>query len=290
MVSLREITPLRDYDCFLVFDRTRNDFNFHTHFHPEYEINFIKNAAGGKRIVGNHSAEIEDYELVMIGPNISHGWENYKNDTSKILHEITIQFPKDLFDRFLLNKNILKPINKLLKDSESGILFSKNTAINVEARLSSLARKTGFENFIEFQLLLNDLAKSENKVKLTNNLINLENNQNTNKKVHLVYDFIKNNYSSKIMINDVATTLNMTVISFGRFLKKHTNKTFTEIVNEYRLGYASRKLIETNESVSEICFTCGFNNISNFNRRFKAKHGCTPTKYRTNFNGVKNVI
>jgi len=290
MIIHREITPLKEDDCFLVFNRRRNDFTFPIHFHPEYEINFIRNAKGAKRIVGDHIGEVEDYELVMVGPNVYHGWEDFKNDNSKIFHEITIQFPRYLFDSLLLNKNILKPIKELLKASNHGILFSKETIINVEKRLNSLSKKNGFKNFIEFQALLYDLATSNNKKSLTNLSFEDQDDFHNSQRIEKVYNFVKENYNKKIMIEDAALALNMTVISFSRFIKKRAGKTFTEFVNEHRLGYATRKLIETNESISEICFNCGFNNISNFNRRFKKKQGCTPTEFRENFNGTRNII
>ncbi|WP_224485545.1 AraC family transcriptional regulator [Robertkochia aurantiaca] len=290
MVIHREITPLKEDDCFLVFDRNRNDFTFPIHFHPEYEINFIHNAKGAKRIVGDHIGEIDDYELVMIGPNVYHGWENFNNDTSRTLHEITIQFPKDLFDSFFLNKNILKPIKELFKASRHGILFSKETILAVESKLYSLSKKSGFDNFIEFQSLLYDLAVSRDKKTLTNYSVGDPNDFHNSERIEKMYSFIKDNYRQKIKVEDAADHINMTEISFSRLIKKSTGKTFTELVNEFRLRYATRKLIESNESVSEICFDCGFNNISNFNRRFKEKQGCTPTEFRANYMGTPNIF
>lgn len=286
----REITPLKEDDCFLVFDRTRNDFTFPIHFHPEYEINFIRNAKGAKRIVGDHIGEIEDYELVMVGPNVYHGWENYNNDTSRTLHEITIQFPNDLFDGLLLNKNILKPIKELFNSSHHGVLFSKETVLAVEPKLHLLSEKSGFDNFLAFQSLLYDLAVSRHRKTLTNFSMGDANEYQNDERIERMYSFIKEKYRQRIKVEDAADYINMTEISFSRLIKKSTGKTFTELVNEFRLRYATRKLIETNESISEICFDCGFNNISNFNRRFKDKQGCTPTEFRANYKGTPNIF
>jgi AraC-like DNA-binding protein len=285
----REITPLKESDCFLVFDRKRNEFTFPIHFHPEYEINFIHNAQGAKRIVGDHIAEIDEYELVMIGPNIYHGWENFTNDKTKTLHEITIQFPRDLFDTKLLNKNIIKPIKELFKKSNRGILFSRETAISLEKKISSLSQKSGFENFLDFQTLLSDLAISENKKSLTNISFEDQNDFHNSNRIEKIYNYIKSNYAKKIKVQDAAANINMTVISFSRLIKQRTGKTFIEFLNELRIGYATRKLIETNESVSEICYNCGFNNISNFNRVFKKKQNSTPSEFRRNFTGTKTI-
>lgn len=286
----REITPLNEDDCFLVFDRQRNQFSFPVHFHPEYEINFILNAQGGRRIVGDHIEVLDKYELAMVGPNLYHGWENYQNDSSTLHHEITIQFPRDIFEGQLVNKNLLKPIKNLLNNSSRGVLFSQETAKKVENKVLTLSQKKGFDSFLEFQSLLYDLSVSKDQRLLTN--ISFQQNTDffNSERIEKVYNYIKNNFNQKIMLNEAADILNMSTVSFGRLIKQRTGKTFVEFVNEVRLGYATRLLIETNKSISEICYECGFNNISNFNRTFKKKQGSTPTEFRVNFNGVKNVF
>lgn len=285
----REITPLKDNDCFLVFDRKRNKFTFPIHFHPEYEINFIHNAKGARRIVGDHIGIIDDYELVMVGSNVQHGWENYKNDTSKTLHEITIQFPRDLFTTNLLNKNVFQPIKELFKNSSCGILFSRETTLYIKEKLDIMTKKKGYDNFLFFQSILYDLAISRNQKILTNIPFDVQSDFHNSERIEKVYNFVRLNYYKKIKVDEVASLVNMTVISFSRLIKQRTGKTFVEFLNDLRLGFATRKLIETNVSISEICFKCGFNNISNFNRVFKKKQGCTPSEFRQNFNGIQNI-
>lgn len=120
----REITPLSKGDSFLVFDRVKDTFDFPIHYHPEFELNFILNGKGVRRIVGDHIEEIEEIELVLVGPNLYHGWEMNKCASKKI-HEITIQFHNDLFDDALLSRRIMLPIKEMFNRSNHGILFSK---------------------------------------------------------------------------------------------------------------------------------------------------------------------
>ena len=101
---LKEITPLTINDCFTVFSRTKKEFNFPLHFHEEYELNLIINAKGAKRIIGDHMSEINDIELVLIGPNVPHCWKTFNCKSKKII-EITIQFHKDLIDEKFLRRN-----------------------------------------------------------------------------------------------------------------------------------------------------------------------------------------
>ena len=286
----REITPLKNNDCFLVFDRQRHAFTFPIHFHPEYEINYIYNAPGGRRVIGDHIGTIGKHELVMVGPNLYHGWENYQNTTTELLHEITIQFPRDLFTNDFLDKNILKPIRELFNNANRGILFSEETSKKVEAKLFSLSQKRGFDSFLEFQSLLYDLAISRDQQMLTNMSFLRQNDFYNSEKIEKVYNYVKDNFNKKIKLEEAAAIVNMSVISFSRLIKQRTGKSFVDFVNEIRLGYATRWLIETNKSISEICFDSGFNNIANFNRIFKKRQGCTPSEFRINFKGTRNVF
>jgi len=286
----REITPLNNNDCFLVFDRQRIGFNFPVHFHPEFEINFIQNAAGAKRVVGDHISEIGDRELVLVGPNLYHGWENSNNSMSETMHEITIQFPPDLFSENFLNKNILKPVHELLKHAHRGVAFSEDTIKVVESKLLSLSSKRGFDSFLEFQSILYDLAVSRGQKTLTNISFSTKDNFTNSEKIKKIYNYIQANYSKKIKVEEVAELVDLSVVSFSRLIKQRTGKTFVDFVNELRLGYATRLLIESNKTVTEICYECGFNNISNFNRIFKKSQGRTPSDFRESYSGTKKVI
>lgn len=285
----REVTPLEKKDCFLVFDKRRKEFSFPIHFHPEFEINFIEGAAGAKRTVGDHTATIGNKELILVGPNLYHGYENYKNDTSKTIHEVTIQFPRDLFDDAFLNRNLIKPIKDLLNNSSRGILFPEETIQIIEPQLMAIVNKNGFDSFLEFQSLLYNLTISRDQLFLTDLTFQRQSDFHNSKRIEKVYNYIKENYDQKLKIEDAAQLINMSIVSFSRFIKQRTGKSFVDFVNSYRISIASQAMVETNKSISEICYDCGFNNISNFNRVFRKKQGCTPSEFRDNFNGTSNM-
>jgi len=285
----REITPLKRNDCFLVFDRHRKSFNYPIHFHPEFELNYISNANGARRLVGDHMALIADKELVLTGPNLYHGWQNFENSKKSEFHEITIQFPNDVFEAGLLDRNLLKPIKTLFQNANRGILFSKETTEQVENQILNLSKTNGFDSFLQFQSLLYDLAISRDQTFLTNMSFQHQNDFYNSERIEKVYHFLQENYQRKIKIEEVAALLNMSVISLSRLIKQRTGKSFIEFLIEVRLGSATRQLVETSESITQICFDCGFNNISNFNRIFKKYQNCTPSEFRTSFSGVKSV-
>ncbi len=285
----REITPLKNQDCFMVFDRRRKKFNYPVHFHPEYELNFIFGAEGGRRIVGDHIGRIGNLELVLIGPNVYHGWENFENLGETEFHEVTVQFQQDIFDPVLLDKNIMHPIRTLFENSGRGILFSQETIKKVERTVLSLSNTQGFDSFLKLQSLLYDLAISRDQTFLTNMAFAHRNDFHSNERIDIIYRFLKDHYQRKIKIEEVAELVSMSVISLSRLIKQSTGKSFIEFLIEVRLGSATRQLIESNKSITEICYECGFNNISNFNRIFKKYRNCTPSEFRLNFSGVKTV-
>ena len=139
---MREITPLTSSDCFTIFTRVKSEFDFPLHCHEELELNFIMNAKGAKRVVGDHIAEIDDLELVLVGSNLPHVWQTHKCK-SKEIREITIQFHKDLFDEKFLRRNQLSFIRNMLEKSAKGIQFSKQTIQQITPRLYHTESKAG---------------------------------------------------------------------------------------------------------------------------------------------------
>jgi len=284
----REITPLTPEDSFLVFDRVKSEFDFPIHFHPEYELNFIENGKGVKRIIGDSIQEIDDVELVLVGPNLYHGWQTH-NCESKKIHEITLQFHEDLFSKNILNKKIMKPIKDMFDRSKHGILFSKKVSIEIYSRISKISRLDSMDYFLEFISILHDLANSRNQQLLSTYSVNRDNFENSDK-IKKIYEYVQENYEKKLMLNETAELINMSPVSFNRFMKKRTGKTFIDYVNDVRIGYAAIKLIEKDTNISDIAFNCGFNNIANFNRVFKKLKNVTPSQYKKEFSGIKRIL
>ena len=189
----------------------------------------------------------------MTGPNLYHGWQNFENSKTNDFHEITIQFPNDVFNLSLLDKNLLKPIKLLFKNANRGILFSKETTVRVEKQILNLSKTNGFDSFLKFQSLLYDLAISRGQTFLTNMSFQHQNDFYNSERIEKVYHFLKENYHRKIKIEEVAALLNMSVISLSRLIKQRTGKSFIEFLIEVRLGSATRRLIESKESITEIC-------------------------------------
>jgi AraC-like DNA-binding protein len=284
---MREITPLTQSDCFTLFSRNKTGFDFPLHYHEEFELNLILNAGGAaKRVVGDHVGVIEDLELVLVGSNLSHAWFNYETK-AKDITEITIQFHKDLFDESFLKRNQLSFIRNMFEQSYKGVLFSPETIERLKSRIINLEKKQGFDSVLELIAILHDLSISSGMRTLSDVPVSNKQFNYNSRRIEKAFEYINYNYSRQITLTEVAKIANMSETSFSRFWKKRTSTTFVDSINKIRIGNASRLLIDTTNTIAEIAYKCGFNNISNFNRIFKKKKGLTPKEFRDNFTGTR---
>ncbi|HRI21079.1 MAG TPA: AraC family transcriptional regulator [Panacibacter sp.] len=289
---LREIIPLVKNDCFTIFSRTKKEFDFPLHFHEELELNFIMNAEGAQRIIGDHISEIGCLELALIGPNLQHGWFTHKCKSTEI-KEITIQFHRDLFDEKFLQRNQMSFIRNMFEKSVRGILFSKETTQSIMPRLIELPKKHGFDSVLELMSILHDLSVSRNMKTLSDVSFGpAESFSYNSRRVEKVMEYLNHNFDKEVSLAEAAKIALMSEVAFSRFFKSRTGKNFIDRLNEIRLGHASRMLIETSQSIAEVAYKSGFNNISNFNRIFKAKKNCTPKEFRETYNasGLRTFI
>ncbi|WP_312323374.1 AraC family transcriptional regulator [Soonwooa sp.] len=245
---MREITPLSSEDSFLVFDRIHKSFEFPYHYHPQVELNFIVHGKAYKRVVGDHSDEIDDLELVLIGPNLPHCCANH-NCKSKRSHEITIQFNQDFFSQALMAKNIFKPISNLMPDSIKGILFSQETAEKLKNSLLNLSKMNSLDSFVEVMKILNQLANSKDRTLLSSYSIEQE-KFSYKYTMQIVHDYVHQNFKSKIMLNDIAALVNISIPTFNRFIKQRTGKTFINYLNDIRVSYTVRWMLDRNMTIS----------------------------------------
>jgi len=239
--------------------------------------------------VGGHIEVIDDMELVLIGPNLYHAWFTHQCQSEEIT-EVTIQFHKDLFDERFLKRNQLSFVKSMLERSQRGILFSHETIAALRDRLLALDRKTGFDSVLELLSILHDLSTSRNMRTLSDLSFTNEKFNYNSRRIEKVFEYMNDNYNKQVSLAEVSRIANMPEASFSRFIKKRTGKTFIDSLNEIRLGHASRMLIDTTNTVAEIAYKCGFNNISNFNRIFKRKKFCIPKEFRETYTGNRVFI
>ncbi|MCF0183281.1 MAG: helix-turn-helix transcriptional regulator [Bacteroidaceae bacterium] len=288
---LSEITPLSDRDCFYLVDRNKTEFDYPLHRHDEIELNFVSNCTGARRIVGDSIEELGEYDLALIGSGIEHCWDqHYCDKTDK--REITIQFRPDLLPPEFLAKNQMRSIAELLRKAQTGVAFGMRTIMGVYSRLDSLANslKSDFSSIIGFLDLLYQLSLSTDSHQLATTSFSRGSMSTESRRVNRVEEEINKRYDQELTLDHLARIAGMTPTAFSRFFKQRTGRTLSEYIIDIRLGHASRQLVDTSMAVSEICYQCGFTNITSFNRIFKAKKGCTPKTFRENYLKTRIIV
>jgi len=280
-----ESPPLSRNDLFVIFERRKTGFDFPVHAHPEYEINFIAGAEGAVRVVGDSVEEISDMELVLItGSNLYHTWKNGNIKEGAGIYEVTIQFSPDLLmNGGLLDKTHFAFIRKMFQDGHNGIAFSEQVVRKCGALIQQiLAEKDRLESFLLFLSMLNVMAHDEGYRVLANPKFSSFHDTFDSRTLNELMEFLNKNYHRKITLEEAAAVVNMSVPSFVRFIRTRTGFSFVNCLNNIRVGCAARMLVdEPLETISSIAYRCGFRNLSNFNRIFKAKKGLTPKEFRS---------
>ncbi len=281
---LKEITPLSDKDCLYIVERHKSEFLFPLHSHREYELNFIENGKGVRRVVGDSVEEIGPYELTLVAGNeLEHAWEQGSCVEGDV-REITIQFSPDIFPPDLLNKSQFSSISKMLSKASHGLNFSVRTIMRVYSYLDALSSVTEpFNQYLNFLKILYELSQDEEARILASSSFARAARDKESRRVMKVKQYVNDHYSEDLRLESLASLAGMTPPAFSRFFKMRTGRTLSDYIIDIRLGNAARLLVDTTQNVSEICYSCGFNNLSNFNRIFKAKRGYTPRDFRALF-------
>jgi AraC-like DNA-binding protein len=284
MKVYKEITSLTQNDVFVIINSEKIGFDYPIHYHSAYELTLILNSSGN-RIVGDSVEKYDSNDLVLIGPEIYHRWDDDDMPPEKRnnAHVITIQFSKDLFDQSLFLKDSFFAIKNLLEDSQRGLKFTGETLQAITERMKALTLFKKFESAMAFLNILNMLAVSKDKAYLASEgFISIKEDLKGDR-INKMYTYILAHFNDpNLRITELAQESNMSASAFGHFFKKSTNKSFTQFLVDMRLGYASNLILNSNDSISEIAYRSGFNNIANFNRLFKKNKFITPKEYRRN--------
>lgn len=249
-------------------------FQFKWHYHPEFELTYIVKG-NGYRIVGNSYEPFADGDLVLLGSNLPHTWSG-KADGDVNSDAIVIQFSSEFISSFLeFNESIL--IKKMLESSLRGINFEPDEQL--VTKIIEITETNGVDRILKLISILDILSKKQIKLIAPNTFHNVV-SKKSEVRINKVCLFIQNNFQNKIYLKEVADLIYLTESNFCKFFKKATGKTYSDYVNEIRINEASRLLIQSDKTISQISFECGFETLSYFNRVFLNKKGITPSLHR----------
>jgi len=282
---------LRPKESFIFKDLVGSYFNPNWHFHQEFQISLIVKGKG-TRFIGDHVQTFNEGDLVFTGPNLPHLWRSdeayFEKDSKLKTRGLVIYFDHELFSKSLLEKEEFYKINKLIERSARGMEFHGVTKKKVIKLLLQIENQSGFNRIIKLFEIVNLLALSDDYNLLSSLGYNKMFKSEDTEKMQIVYEYVMTNFRTKISLREISSMLNMTTTSFCRYFKPRANKTFTRFVNDIRIGHVKKLLYEDNLNISEICYDCGFNTLSNFNRQFKAVTNMSPYEYRSLFSDIKS--
>lgn len=288
---IHEITPLMGKDVLYIADRHKKEFTYPIHNHSVYELNFVENAKGVRRIVGDSQEVIGDYDLCLItSPDLEHVWEQNECHSGDI-REITVQFDFSMSDETLFGRNPYASITRMMQEAKKGLSFPLQAIMKVYGMLDTLSSvKDGFYAVQQFLTILYELSRCDNARTLASSSYAKVTVEDDSRRILKVKNFISKNYMDELRLPELASLAGMSSSAFSRFFKLHTGRNISEYIIDLRLGYAARMLVDTAESISEIGFDCGFNNLSNFNRIFKKKKGCSPSEFRESYHKTRIIV
>ncbi len=261
-------------------------FEFNWHCHPEYELMLMLNSRG-KRFVGDSIAFYDPGDLFMIGPNLPHTWYGAagKMGKKKTHEAILVQFMGNFAGLDVSTTPEFKAVNRLFENASLGLRFHGDKCKLAAEKMVAMEHADSLDRLIMLMEVLNILSKAEKETQEILSSIEFKHRfqPGEQSRIDRVCTYINRNYRNSLRLEDAARIANMSVTAFSRFFKKSTGKTFVQYVNELRIGQACRMLIESEMNIAEICYEVGFNNISNFNRRFCERQNMSPRRFRQEF-------
>ena len=276
----------QENSSFQIKEVIQNRFDAPYHYHPAFELTLII-AGEGKRFVGNHIADFHRGDLVLLGSNLPHCWQNHRQDwlveseDSQQAQALVIHFTADFLGADFFNKPECKAIKQLLDKSRGGFSIQGPTQDRVVREMLALKELNPFARLMSLlnilQLIANSGADSQ---PIDTNEISYQLSSTDLDRINRIYAYVIANYTQEVHLDEVAHLANMTETAFCRYFKKVTKKTFVSLVTEFRIKHACELLRTSNKAMAEICFESGFGNLSHFNKQFKQYMNETPLQYR----------
>lgn len=259
------------------------------HYHPAIEIMYITRGIG-TRFVGDCIEQYEEGDVCMIGPNLPHEWRNddayFDKESGLRATCICLFFKREIFDPNFIRLPEMNNIRDLIERSRRGLKFTGKSKLEITRFIRSSVNDVGVRKVTNLLTLLELMATSTEYELLASvgftNSVNSEDFERFNK----VYKFLVKNFATSIRLEEVSTLVGLTPTAFCRYFKGRTKKTFVEYLNEMRIGYSKKLLLENKMKISTISGEVGFPNLSNFISQFKKVTGMSPSQFQKQF-GVK---
>lgn len=282
MKSIFQHQAATDNMSFVVKEYYQPHFTSPFHFHDSYELILIAKSYG-KLYAGNKVLNFNDGEVYLFGPGFAHCFYNEQSfiKSGEIAHAIVIFFKEDFLGKEFFSKGELAKVWEMLSKSERGIQLQANDLIR--SFFYQITGSKGLQTLILLLQLLNHLSglRKEEITFINKTIPKLFSKDSNANKLEAVFKYVIENFKEEVSSKDAASLACLSEAAFCRYFKRRTEKTFSQFVNHVRITHSTRLLLEQDMSIANVCFECGFGNISYFNRQFKKIMGQTPFEYRS---------
>lgn len=250
----------------------------HWHLHDDYELHLIV-ATSGKVFVGDYLGQFGPGQLILTGPRLPHNWITTSNEAVDI-RDMVFQFSPTVMNSAMQLLPELTELKPMLERARSGLQFEGVDLHRMKHRFRAIRDAQRMERLNLFLDLMLELSRWSNYRLLSTVQVTSPANEHAQQKVSAVIDYVMEHYAQPISLSDAAHLVNMTDTYFSKFFRQSTGHRFVDLVNRVRISRACSLLVESDQNITTICYTVGFNNVANFNRRFQELKGVTPRSYR----------
>lgn len=252
------------------------------HFHPEIElIHCIKGK--GTTFIGNSIRAIEEGEVLLIGRNVPHTRQRdrdyYSAHPGEEPESIVVQFREDFLGERFFDVQEFLPVKEMLARALRGVKFFGGTRRIVAERLHGMRDLEGATRIVELLSLLDMMAHAREFSYLNATNYMSDAHEKSSQKINKVYHYTIDHFREPISLSTVASLTGHSTVSFCRYFKTRTRKSYVQYLTEVRIAFACQQLMDGSVDVGQVCFSSGFNNLSHFHKQFRRLIGMTPGEY-----------
>jgi AraC-like DNA-binding protein len=249
------------------------------HQHEEIQLSYIAKGEG-TFYIGDCYGQFGVGDIFAIGEHLPHVFSS--DPSEEDVHMVSLFFTTNSYGEGFFEHPEFHSIRHFFDSVKLGFRLSSKTD-GMGQKMIEMTQQDSLERFLSFIELLHQLSRSE--LELLSSVIHRKRfSENDGKRMREIMQYTLENFDKGLTVQEVAEIANMSPNAFCRYFKQRANKTYINFVIDIRIGHAC-KLLQRNSDlrISEIAFQSGFNNLTNFNRKFRQIKGLTPSEFRSSF-------
>jgi AraC-like DNA-binding protein len=283
---LLERIPLSGATSVAVREFRPSAFRHALHQHPEIELTWILRGSG-LRYVGDSVEPFHAGDFCLLGGNLPHAWLSPTEEKGPV-RSLVVQFDTARWGSALLDLPELTKIADLFERASRGLSFGPELASRLHSRMIRPA--SALSQFTALLEILEILADQTEARPLAFAPWARNRRMNSDPRVRTILSHLSQNASERISQKSAADMVRLSPAAFSRFFRRAVGKTFSSYLTDLRLSDVSRRLLETDDSISRIAYDAGFDNLSTFNRSFRQARGVSPREFRAIAMKDRNVL